>query len=184
MPEDEPPQFRRMVAADLSRPDVVNFRCGEEPWADKVADELRSGRVWLERKQRSTKTHLYCADGGDGEVIGFATVGKKTIATVEEDGEAGQIRTMHIAWFAVAEGHQGNQPGGKHADNMMAELTGMAIEEGLEGFSAFVDSRNERAIRFWQKYLTPVPNYQPHVDADGSRNVLLYVAFPSLGASV
>lgn len=178
MPTDNPPEFRRMVADDLAREDLRNFQCGSLPWEDKVAEQLRSGHVWRERNERTTKTYLYLADGGNGEIIGFATTGSKTIPHQQIDGSWEQIRTMFIAWFAVAEAHQRRRSETSHADDMIADLAVMAYDRELHGFSAFVDDRNTRAMKFWaRKEFVPVEGYLADEEPDGSRNVLLAFAF-------
>src|SRR5688500_4934250 len=72
------PALRFMREEDLTKEDVIQFRCGDAEWEIKVAEFLRSGNAWEEHRSGFTRTLLYCADGGEGHLIGFANVAKTT----------------------------------------------------------------------------------------------------------
>lgn len=173
------PSFRPMTADDCHWNEVLTFKCGDDPWHEEVAVQLRSCEVWRVRKTQTMKTRLYCYRHPSDQLIGFASSGRKQITGTDHDGVEFTGRTQLIAWFAVGEQFQGQRPGGRHADNMLAELAMIAINEGLAGFSAFINTRNERAIRFWtgRGFVRNV-NHPTQEDNENSYD-LYYLPFPS-----
>jgi ribosomal protein S18 acetylase RimI-like enzyme len=157
-----------MSSSRMSRGDVTNFRCGNAPWEDKIARFLRSGQAWEQHRSGLTRTLLYCADGGDGGVIGFATVARTVKGYPSWRGKR-KLPCLIVAWLAIGRENQGKG----HGAAMLEELTLLALNETVEALYLLVDERNTRAIAFYRRY-----GFESYIDAepwtdpdDGSRNL-------------
>jgi ribosomal protein S18 acetylase RimI-like enzyme len=139
------PAFRLLREDDLTRPDIVGFACGDEPWAREIAEILTSGRAWYElHRTPGQVTLLYCHDHGDGEVIGFANVVLANRVIRHPDSRE-KLPTMHLAYFGIGEKHQGRG----HAKRMLAGLEHQARKAGLLVIDLFVHEHNQPAINLY-----------------------------------
>jgi GNAT superfamily N-acetyltransferase len=160
--------FRIMREDDLSRREVLDFQCGDAEWEVKVASFLRSGQAWEEHRSGFTRTLLYCADGGNGRLIGFANVAKTAKGYPLWRGKR-KLPCLLIAWLAVSRHEQGAGLGRA----MMEELALPAIEEQLAALYLLVDERNTGAIAFYRRLgFESYMDGEPWIDSDdGSSNL-------------
>lgn len=164
------PGFRELQAEDLDREAVRNFHCGDQPWETKVARHLNSGDALKTHNPPKKRTLLYCDAGGEGEVIGFVEVVKKTVGYPEFLGKQ-RVPCLLIAHLAVASHRQGEG----HARRTISTLVEEAILDDLEAIYLLVDDRNTRAIEVYKRLgFVPFVDTEPFIDPeDGSRNIRL-----------
>lgn len=137
---------------------------------------LLSGRAWQLHSNGDSQTLLYCADGGSGDVLGFANVFPSRVSWPKWNGKT-KISCLHIAWIAVDEKHQGHGIG----RDMIRSLAQQAIREGHQALYLLVDSRNQSAIGFYRHFgFREIVNAGVHLDpADGSTNIRLILLLDS-----
>ncbi len=157
-----------MREGDLTRRDVLEFHCGDAEWEVKVARFLRSGKAWEEHQSGLTRTLLYCAEGGEGRLIGFANVAKTTKGYPLWRGNR-KLQCLLLAWLAIGRDDQGTGYGRA----MLEELALLAIGEDQEALYLLVDERNERAIAFYRRLgFASYMDVEPWIDSDdGSSNL-------------
>lgn len=130
---------------DLPRPDVVEFSCGDAPWAREIADVLVSGRVWHEfHRPPGQVTLLYCHDFGTGEVIGFANI-VRVDRTIRLPNSDEKLPAVHLTYFGVGENHQGRG----HAKRMLAGIENEARRADLQAIDLYVHELNRPAIALY-----------------------------------
>lgn len=154
----------------MQNPAVKGFACGDKPWADKVADFLRSGEAWVAHtdKKRKSQTLLYCANGGEGEVIGFANIAARNVGHPLYHG-SDRIPCFIINWMAIRTEHQGKG----YASDMLDRIVITAIAAGKAGVYLLVDERNVSAKRLYEKKnFVTFADADPYLDEeDDSKNV-------------
>ena len=164
-------RFRPIGEHDLSRPDIAEFSCGDDPWQVKVATFLRSGRAWEVHQTGESETLIF-EDTVGGEVVGFANVFPDVKSWPKWNGKR-RMPCLHIAWIAVAARHQGRGYGRE----IIEELAARAIEADQSGLYLLVDTRNEDAIRFYARLgfreFGGANLYRD--DEDGSENLRLFL---------
>ncbi len=154
----------------MDDPTIRGFSCGEEPWADKVAEFLRSGEAWTAHmdKKRRSQTLLYCADGGNGEVIGFANIAARNVGHPLYHGPY-RIPCFIINWMAIRVEEQGKG----YASDMLDGIVITTIAAGKEGVYLLVDVRNVAAKRLYEKKnFVTFADADPYLDQeDNSKNI-------------
>jgi len=139
------PAFRFMREDDLTRPDIVDFDCSDEPWAREIAEVLSSGRAWRElHRPPGQVTFLYCHNLGTGEVIGFANV-VRADRFIRRPGTRETLPSLHLTFFAVGSRHQGQG----HATRMLAGIEHQAREADLHAIDLYVHELNRPAIALY-----------------------------------
>lgn len=149
---------------------VQGFTCGDDLWTDKVALFLRSGEAWAAHtdRRRKSQTLLYCANGGQGEVIGFANISARNVGHPLYHGPD-RIPCFIITWMAIRTEHQGKG----YASDMLDRIIITAIAAGKEGVYLLVDVRNLAARKLYEKkHFVAFADAEPYVDEDdGSTNI-------------
>jgi len=170
VPVDPSAAFRLIREDDMDNSAVQGFVCGDEEWEDKVATFLRSGEALREQqdKKARSQTLLYCANNGEGELIGFVNVVKRKVGYPLYHGDP-RISCFLITWLAI---HTTYHRQG-YASAMLEALVITAVAANVDSLYLLVDARNIAAIRLYQKFgFVAFADAELHVDKDdGSKNL-------------
>lgn len=171
-------QKRIFDYSQLSR--VQDFDCGQEEWEREVSDWIKSegpegALAESSRSSRPCKVWLYESD--DGQIVGFGSLGETNWGRRVE-GDPNSPFTV-IPNFAVQSRFQGQpanvSPDERYASLIMDDLIFEASEipnrRPLLGL--FVDVRNVRAIRFYERF--GFQRLTSRVDSDTGREYLRMV---------
>lgn len=152
------PAFRPITEDDCKRTDVAEFNCGDEPWQTEVAEFLTSGEALKLHKPDRKLTLLYCQDGGEGDVMGYASIVRKRGNLGDES-----VPYLHIVYFGVGINLQGHG----HGTRMLGILKAVAEAGGAAFIDLFVHERNLRAIQMYERNGFSFLDVAPHENENG-----------------
>jgi hypothetical protein len=130
-----------------------NFDCGDEPWSSAVCDWIRGMSrdcAELDIKKRRCRTFLY--RNSAEQVIGFGAIG--TTNGEWPRSEDPRLPVAIIPWLGIGRQFHGLPKGNdeiRYADQILADLVYKAKDTGRRYLVLFVDPRNARAIRLYER---------------------------------
>lgn len=134
--------FRQMSEADQSRPEVVNFSCGEERWHIELNHHIRSGQAFQHGSRKKQATFLWCLEGGQGEILGYACISRRNF------DKNPSFPSLLITQLALDQRYQ--QRG--HGTRMLEELKRFGASGGAKVIELFVHEHNAQAISLYEKH--------------------------------
>jgi hypothetical protein len=149
-----------LAPADLDRPEVQQFYCGQERWEREVADWIKSrtgdNSVLEDMKQFDTKVWLYWTERGD--LVGYSSLGENTWSLPLPKGPKQLI--SYIPFIGIQQ-HFQRQPAdvgrdGKFAYRILDDLIERVADKtvlrpDLQPFIGLsVDQDNKKAIKFYE----------------------------------
>lgn len=143
--------------ADLSKPEVQAFTCGEERWEREVAEWIRSSSgensALEDMKNRGTEVWLHWTE--EGELVGVSSLGESRWSWPPPKGPKRLINIIPCVGLQKAfHGEPKDAPpeerfAAQILDHLIYEATTKKDRDPLIGL--MVDEENKRAIRFYEK---------------------------------
>ncbi|MGH8009518.1 MAG: GNAT family N-acetyltransferase [Candidatus Binatia bacterium] len=130
-----------MSEAHQSTAEVVEFCCGKERWHEELNDYIRSGEALRHGRKDNQATVLWCRDGGNGSMLGYACLRSRLF---NKDPDVPSLLITHLA---LDQKHQGQGEG----KAMLEAIIQFAASGGARVIELFVHEENAPAISLYQR---------------------------------
>lgn len=170
----------RLTAIPFTKDDldaVAEFYCGDEPWAEYVADWIKGApNGVIEALDMGTAVWLYLDDNND--IVGYGSLG--VTEWYYPDPYKGEKVSLSVIPAYAIQSRFHKQPPGDWSQHYASEILNDLINEAIRrcmqdsSFAAllclFVDERNARAIRHYENH--GFKKYAKPIKGRGQRMVL------------